>query len=71
VGRTLKKNPQERYASVSALADDLRRYLSHEPIMARPDTIAYRTAKFMRRRRRSVTAVLLAALSLIGATILT
>jgi serine/threonine protein kinase/Tol biopolymer transport system component len=71
VGRTLKKNPQERYASVSALADDLRRYLSHEPIMARPDTIAYRTAKFMRRRRRSVTAVLVAALSLIGATILT
>ena len=71
VGRTLKKDPQERYASVSALAGDLRRYLSHEPIMARPDTIAYRTAKFMRRRRRSVTAVLLATLALIGATILT
>jgi serine/threonine protein kinase/Tol biopolymer transport system component len=71
VGRTLKKDPQERYASVSALAGDLRRYLSHEPIMARPDTIAYRTAKFMRRRRRSVTAVLLATLALIAATILT
>ena len=51
VGRTLKKDPRERYASVSALADDLRRYLSHEPIMARPDTVAYRTAKF-----NSVTA---------------
>ena len=71
VAKTLKKNPQERYVSVSALADDLRRYLSHEPISARPDTIAYRAAKFMRRRRRSVTAALLATLLLIGATILT
>ena len=61
VAKALKKNPQERYASVSALADDLRRYLRDEPISARPDTIAYRTAKFMRRRRRSVTAALLAS----------
>ncbi len=71
VSRTLKKDPQERYASVSALAGDLRRYLRQEPILARPDTVAYRTAKFLRRRRRSVTAVLLAALAAIGATILT
>jgi serine/threonine protein kinase/Tol biopolymer transport system component len=71
VGRALKKDPRERYASVSALAGDLRRYLSHEPIMARPDTIAYRTAKFVRRRRRSVTAGLLATLALAGAMILT
>jgi serine/threonine protein kinase/Tol biopolymer transport system component len=71
VCRALKKDPQERYASVRALIDDLRRYLSHEPIMARPDTIAYRAAKFMRRRARSVTAGLLAALVLAGATIVT
>ena len=71
VAKALKKNPQERYVSVSALADDLRRYLSHEPISARPDTIAYRAAKFIRRRRRSVTAALLATLLLTGATILT
>jgi serine/threonine protein kinase/Tol biopolymer transport system component len=71
VGKALKKNPEERYASVGALAEDLRRYLSHETIRARPDTIAYRTAKFMRRRWRSVAGVLLATLALIGATILT
>ena len=71
VGRTLKKKPQERYASVAALADDLRRYLSHAPIMARPDTMVYRAAKFMRRQRRSVTAAVLAALALIVAIILT
>jgi serine/threonine protein kinase/Tol biopolymer transport system component len=71
VAKTLKKNPQERYVSVSALADDLRRYLSHEPISARRDTVAYRAVKFMRRRRRSVTAALLGMVLLAGATILT
>ena len=69
VGKALKKDPRERYASVGALAGDLRRYLSHEPIVARPDTIAYRTAKFIRRQRRSVTATLLATLALIGAMV--
>jgi serine/threonine protein kinase/tetratricopeptide (TPR) repeat protein len=51
VAKALKKIPQERYASVTALADDLRRYLKHEPISARPDTFAYRTVKFVRRNR--------------------
>ncbi len=61
VAKALKKNPQERYVSVTALADDLRRYLRHEPISARPDTITYRAAKFVRRNR---TAVALTALAL-------
>jgi serine/threonine protein kinase len=51
IARALKKAPDERYASVSAFADDLRRYLKHEPISARPDTFAYRTRKFLRRNR--------------------
>ena len=63
VGKALKKNPQERYFSVTALADDLARYLKHEPISARPDTFAYRAAKFVRRNR---TAVVLATLAVIG-----
>ena len=57
VAKTLKKNPQERYASVTALADDLRKYLAHEPITARPDTMRYRAAKFMRRNRTAVAVV--------------
>jgi serine/threonine-protein kinase len=71
VAKALKKNPHERYASVRALADDLRRYLRYEPISARPDTIAYRAVKFMRRHRSSVTAALMVALALTGATIVT
>src|SRR6202167_500023 len=34
VAKALKKNPAERYSSVAALADDLRRYLGNEPIRA-------------------------------------
>jgi serine/threonine protein kinase/Tfp pilus assembly protein PilF len=64
VAKALKKLPQERYASVTALADDLRRYLMHEPIGARPDTLGYRSAKFVRRNR---TAVALATLALVAA----
>ena len=61
--KALKKNPSERYATVNAFADDLRRYLNHEPITARADSFAYRTSKFVRRNR---TAVALAALALVA-----
>jgi serine/threonine-protein kinase len=63
VMKALKKDPSERYPSVTALADDLRRYLRNEPISARPDTLAYRAAKFVRRNR---TAVALATLAVVA-----
>ena len=66
LGKALKKDPVERYASVGAFAEDLRRFLSHEPISARPDTVSYRIAKFVRRNRGSVVAGLLVAVGLIG-----
>lgn len=61
--KALKKEPKERYRSVTALDDDLRRYLRDEPISARPDTLAYRGTKFV--RRHSV-AVALAAVAIVG-----
>ena len=60
VTKALKKNPADRYNSVTALADDLRRYLQHEPIHARPDTLAYRSVKFVRRHRTVVGVAVLA-----------
>ena len=51
---------------MTALADDLRRYLAHRPITARPDTVWYRTSKFVRRNRMMVALaalVLLASLA--------
>lgn len=62
LGKALKKSPQERYGSATAFADDLRRYLAHQPIRARPDTLLYRAQKFVRRNRVPVaTGVLLVA----------
>ncbi len=66
VARTLKKNPQERYSSVTALAEDVRRYLENKPISARPDTLAYRAAKFARRHARGVTAAAVTILLIAG-----
>ena len=60
VAKALKKDPSERYVSVTALADDLQRHLRNEPISARPDTVGYRAAKFM---RRNATVVTLAAIA--------
>ena len=60
LAQTLKKEPSERYASVGALADDLRRYLKSEPIKARPDTLMYRGGKFARRHRTGLFIVVLA-----------
>jgi serine/threonine protein kinase/tetratricopeptide (TPR) repeat protein len=68
VGKSLKKNPAERYISVAAFADDLRRYLQHEPISARPDTITYRVGKFVRRNFAAVT-VAAVTLSLVIASL--
>ena len=64
VAKALKKNPQERYPSVTAFADDLRRYLNDHPIAARPDAFAYRAAKFVHRHRAPVALASVAALAL-------
>jgi serine/threonine protein kinase len=71
VGKALKKNPLERYASIESFAEDLQRYLRHQPITARPDTLAYRTGKFIRRHRSRVTAALLVTAALVGTAIAT
>ena len=69
VAKALKKDPAERYASVDAMAADVRRYLGHEPIGARPDAIGYRTAKFVRRHRGGVAAGSVAIVALVAGTI--
>jgi len=47
----LRKEPQRRYASADQLSEDLRRYLAGLPVSAQPDTVRYRTAKFVRRNQ--------------------
>jgi non-specific serine/threonine protein kinase/serine/threonine-protein kinase len=47
--KALRKEPDRRYASVAQLSDDCERYLAGRPVLAGPDTVGYRTRKFLRR----------------------
>jgi serine/threonine-protein kinase len=61
--KALKKQPADRYATVDALADDVQRWLEHRPVLAQPDSRAYRMRRFVRRNRVAVgtgSAVMLA-----------
>ena len=64
VSHALRKVPAERYATVAALAEDLRRYRAHEPVIAQPDSRAYRARKFVRRHRGAVAAGVLTTLAI-------
>jgi eukaryotic-like serine/threonine-protein kinase len=68
LGKALKKEPAERYVSVGAFADDLKRYLTHEPVKACADTATYRLTKFIRRHRGGALSALLTVLVLCTAT---
>jgi nudix-type nucleoside diphosphatase (YffH/AdpP family) len=47
--KALKKDPAERYESVTAMAEDLRRYLNNERISVQPNQFSHRAARFVRR----------------------
>ena len=69
VGKALKKNPQERYASVREFAEDLQRYLDDEPVLARPDSTWYRVRKFMARHRLPVAIAAIALLAVLATAV--
>ena len=66
VACALHPEPERRYGSVEALAEDLRRYLDGLPVAARPDTAGYRLRKFLRRNRlaTAISGALVTALVL-------
>jgi WD40 repeat protein/serine/threonine protein kinase len=74
VARAMEKEPQRRYQSAAQLGEDVRRYLSDEPIIARPATTVYQLRKFARRNKvlvGGVCAVILALLAgLVASTVL-
>jgi tetratricopeptide (TPR) repeat protein len=49
VMKALRKEPDRRYVSVAQLSEDCERYLTGKPVLAGPDTVAYRATKFVRR----------------------
>ncbi len=52
----MRKEPERRYASAQQFASDIQRYLDGKPVIARGDTMPYRTAKFVRRHWLPVAA---------------
>jgi len=53
--KALEKHPHDRYPTAGALAADLRRYLDHEPVQARPASVTARIGKALRRNRDLAT----------------
>ena len=66
VARSLRKAPAERYPTVDAFADDLRRWEAGEPVTARPDSLAYRARRFVGRHRGAVAAAAFTFLAIVG-----
>jgi eukaryotic-like serine/threonine-protein kinase len=64
--KCLRPRAKDRYPSVDAFAEDLRRYLDGRAVLARPQTAIYRLGKFVRRHRVGVTAGLVATTLLLG-----
>ena len=60
VDKALAKDPAQRYAVVADLAADLRRHLDGLPIAARPATLRYRGAKFLKRHPVAIPAAAVA-----------
>lgn len=57
VMKAIEKNPERRYASASALAEDITRYMNDEPVLARPQSYAYQLRKVVRRHRMAVAGI--------------
>jgi eukaryotic-like serine/threonine-protein kinase len=70
VAKALEKDKARRYASAGELGEDLRRYLAHEPIRARPPSAQYRARKFVIRNKALVSSAVAVFAALLVATII-
>lgn len=65
--KALAKDPDRRYESAAALADDIQAHLDQRPVIARPPSFAYLAGRFARRHRAAAAAGLVMLLSILGA----
>ena len=67
LNKALKKKTNERYATVDALSQDIESHLAGQRVVARPDSLAYRITRFVRRFRMPlIAAVLITAAFALG-----
>ena len=67
--KALRKEPQRRYASAQDFAKDLQSYTLGLPVSARRDTFSYRSGKFIRRNKLSLTVTAVFALVVIAGVV--
>jgi serine/threonine protein kinase/type II secretory pathway pseudopilin PulG len=63
--KAIEKQPADRYQSAGELAEDLRRFLADEPVLARQQTSFYRARKFASRNKGTVAALAAIALAIV------
>ncbi len=66
LGKAIAFNPSERYASMAEFAQDLRRWLNHEPVSASPPSILQRIDRFRRKHRATFYTGLAAVFGLVA-----
>lgn len=64
--KALRKEPERRYASVEQLSEDIRRHLEGLPVAATPDSLSYRTRKFVQRHKIGMAAIVTVVLVVIA-----
>ena len=68
--KALEKDRSRRYGTPTELANDVRRYLDHEPVEARPRNLAYQAGKYIRRHQIGVAMTAVLALLLVAFAVL-
>lgn len=66
--KAMEKNPAKRYPTAAAMTEDIDRYLSGRPIIAKPPTFAYVIDRFLARHRSRVASVAFLVLAVITTT---
>jgi serine/threonine protein kinase len=69
--KAMHKQPARRYVSADQLSEDVERYLTGQPVIARKDTFSYRASKFVTRHKALLSAGAVVALALMVALVIT
>lgn len=69
--KAMHRDADQRYASPAALEDDITRFRTGRPILARPSSAWYRASKFIKRNKAAVAVTALLLITLLSASVIT
>jgi eukaryotic-like serine/threonine-protein kinase len=64
--KALRKEPEQRYETVREFSDDLQRFISHQPVLARKGSTLYKTRKFLFRNKGTLVPAVFVLIMLGG-----